>query len=193
MRGSRAERARRSCAEPLGGALGTQVAFGRKNGYTPLSYDRFLEASMPLFSKLDLARACLAAFIAVAAATSTSAQQQRDWQFLRYKESEDITGRRDTVTQYARELGAGAYILRTDYPSDRVTASGERWRSSYLTAQCDCGERTMRLIRTDYYSRDGTFVAVLDRRGITLTADMIAKGDDWVTVYNFACGIQKSP
>ena len=149
---------------------------------------------MALFSKLDLARACLAAFIAVAVATSTRAQQQGDWQFLRYKESEDIiTGRRDTVTQYVRELGAGAYILRTDYPSDHFTSSGEPWRSSYQTAQFDCGERTMRLMRNDYYSRDGTFVAVVDGRGITLTADMIAKGDDWVTLYNFACGIQKSP
>jgi hypothetical protein len=122
------------------------------------------------------------------AVTSPNAQEAPEWRPLGTTVSFDVTGQPDTIMKFAREVGAKLYVLRSDYSRDRVTSDGAHWRSSYLTARIDCGERTMQLLRTDYYTSDHTFVNVV-KMEVTLTAAMVAPITDWAAFYNFACGI----
>lgn len=132
-------------------------------------------------------------FVAMAGASALArAQQPVQWRSLGWFPFEEVTGKRDSVMKSARSLAFDTYLFRTDYRADRTAANGKQWRSAYLTAQIDCGKRTLRIIRTDYYSIDSTFVDTVPA-DITFTAAEIAKQDVWVAFYNFACAIRKEP
>jgi hypothetical protein len=141
-----------------------------------------------------LAHLFLVLYTGLVTAQEAHAQAESRWYPLGQRVSEDLTGREQTVTRYAREFGPGIYVLRADYSRDHMTTSGQAWRVSYFTALIDCGEKFMRPARMDYYSSDGTFVRAMDMPGITLTAEMIARittDNDWALFYNFACGIPR--
>ena len=136
----------------------------------------------------------LIAAMAIARPLILEAQQPVKWQPLGWFYYDEVTGQRDSVSKFARKLEFDTYLLRTDYRTDRTTTTGSHWRSAYLMAQIDCGKRTMQLIRTDFYTKDSTFVDT-SPTGVSpvLTMAMIEKADGWIAFYNFACTMQKQP
>jgi hypothetical protein len=113
------------------------------------------------------------------------------WTLLGHREAvADATGRLVTVTKFARELLAGVYVLRTDYPTDQVSADGRSWRTSYLTAHVNCHDQTMHLVRFDYHSAGGERVSTIDGRNTPMTLNVIARlsaENDFFQLYRYAC------
>lgn len=135
--------------------------------------------------------ACLIAALLIGSLTShLEAQAPVRWQALGWSYFDDVTGRPDSTAKFAREIGPNMFVFRTDYRSDRTTSTGARWRSSYLTARIDCGQRTMEFIRRDYFANDSTLVRTLPG-GLTLSGAMIQSSEGFTLYYNFACTIRK--
>ena len=128
------------------------------------------------------------ALIACLPLAEAFAQTEGPWVLVGTSITTDGGG--DTVAVHFHEIGLAMGVLRTTHSHDYVTAQGGHWRTEYLTAAANCGDRTLSPIRNDYYAADGRFVAVLDGRGLVLTEGLIARMSTWLSLYNALCTIK---
>ncbi|HEY9228599.1 MAG TPA: hypothetical protein VIP11_18235 [Gemmatimonadaceae bacterium] len=90
-----------------------------------------------------------------------------------------------------RQMAGNVYVRRSSYRTDRIGNDGAKWRNAYMFATIDCGQRTMTLLRNEYYASDSALVDALPLNSPPISAERIGLSDGLRDFYNAACGIAK--